>query len=255
MRLRRTFSPGVGYSVVTFDQSHSSSSATSWARPVSVPCPISERAMRITTLSSGWITTPALSSCPSAACAEAQGKEKPSEKPPTTVPLAMKPRREIGGKFGEVWIVMLAALRLGGGVNRLAHLLIGAAAADVGHRRVDLGVGRRGLGGEQRGSRHDHAALAVTALGNVVFEPSLLDLVQLAVLGEALDGGDLLAARDGAQRHMAGARRHAVDVHRAGAALGDAAAVLRASEAQGVAQHPQQRRTRIGVRLDRLSVD
>src|SRR6266478_6553820 len=36
-RLRATFWPGVGYSVVTFDQSHSSSSATSWASPVSVP--------------------------------------------------------------------------------------------------------------------------------------------------------------------------------------------------------------------------
>ena len=33
-RLRATLWPGVGYSVVTFDQSHSSSSATSWARPV-----------------------------------------------------------------------------------------------------------------------------------------------------------------------------------------------------------------------------
>ena len=47
-RLRATLWPGVGYSVVTFDQSHSSSSATSWARPVSVPWPISERAMRMT---------------------------------------------------------------------------------------------------------------------------------------------------------------------------------------------------------------
>jgi hypothetical protein len=61
-RLRLTFSAGVGYSQVTLLQSHSSSSATSWQRPVSVPCPISERAMRITTLSSGWITTQALSS-------------------------------------------------------------------------------------------------------------------------------------------------------------------------------------------------
>src|SRR5213075_2203754 len=50
-RLRATLCPGVGYSVVTFDQSHSSSSATSWARPVSVPWPISERAIRITTVS------------------------------------------------------------------------------------------------------------------------------------------------------------------------------------------------------------
>ena len=61
-RLRATLWPGVGYSVVTFDQSHSSSSATSWARPVSEPWPISERAMRITTVSSGRITTQALTS-------------------------------------------------------------------------------------------------------------------------------------------------------------------------------------------------
>ena len=71
MRLRRTFSPGVGYSVVILLQSHSSSSATIWQRPVSVPWPISERAMRITTLSSGWITTQALTSCTSAAIAGA----------------------------------------------------------------------------------------------------------------------------------------------------------------------------------------
>ena len=39
---------------------NSSSSATSWARPVMVPWPISERAMRMTTVSSGLITTQAL---------------------------------------------------------------------------------------------------------------------------------------------------------------------------------------------------
>ena len=59
-RLRATDWPGVGYSVVTFDQSHSSSSVTNCARPVSVPCPISERATRITTVSSGRMTTQAL---------------------------------------------------------------------------------------------------------------------------------------------------------------------------------------------------
>ena len=46
----RGSAPGVGYSVVTLAQSHSSSSATSCARPVSVPWPISERAMRMTTV-------------------------------------------------------------------------------------------------------------------------------------------------------------------------------------------------------------
>jgi hypothetical protein len=71
-RLRARFWPGVGYSVVTLAQSHSSSSATICARPVKVPCPISDRAIRTQTVSSGRTTTQALTSggC-AAACAEA----------------------------------------------------------------------------------------------------------------------------------------------------------------------------------------
>src|SRR5260370_29288378 len=38
-RLRARFCPGVGNSVVTFDQSHSSSSATNWTRPLDVRYP------------------------------------------------------------------------------------------------------------------------------------------------------------------------------------------------------------------------
>ena len=66
-RARARFCPGVGYSVVTLPHSHSSSSATSCARPVSVPWPISERAMRTTTVSSGFTTTQALISALAAA--------------------------------------------------------------------------------------------------------------------------------------------------------------------------------------------
>ena len=61
-RFRARLSPGVGNSVDTFAQSHSSSSTTSCARPVIVPWPISERAMRITQRSSGMMTTHALTS-------------------------------------------------------------------------------------------------------------------------------------------------------------------------------------------------
>src|SRR5262249_15917383 len=49
--------------------------------------------------------------------------------------------------------------------------------------------------------------------------------------------------------------RHAIDMHGAGAAVGDAAAVLGAGEAERVAQHPEQRRARIGIGLHRLSID
>ncbi len=100
-RLRATLWPGVGYSVVTFDQSHSSSSATSWARPVSVPCPISERATRMTTVSSGRITTQALSSGePSWARTTSgpNGSRRPSARPPPTAALlTRKVRRSIFG--------------------------------------------------------------------------------------------------------------------------------------------------------------
>ena len=53
---------------------------------------------------------------------------------------------------------------------------------------------------------------------------------------------------DVADRHRAGARRDAIDVHGAGAALRDAAAVFGAGQAERVAQHPQQRR--IGIDID-----
>src|SRR2546430_17718077 len=68
-RLRARFCPAVNCSVATFFQSHSSSSTTSWARPVSVPCPISERAIRITQVSLGFTNTQALISAPAAAAA------------------------------------------------------------------------------------------------------------------------------------------------------------------------------------------
>src|SRR3954462_12366482 len=142
-RLRATLCPGVGYSVVTLDQSHSSSSATSCARPVSVPCPISERAMRITTVSSGRITTQAFSSGePSAARTTfgPNGRLKPSARPPATAEeLMMNLRREI---LRVSIMAVSSGLRLRGGVDRLAHVLERAAAADIGHRGVDVLVGR-----------------------------------------------------------------------------------------------------------------
>src|SRR5206468_2815979 len=63
-RLRRTCSAVETNSVRTFVQSHSSSSATSIGSPVELPCPISERATRITTLLSGLTTIQAVISAP-----------------------------------------------------------------------------------------------------------------------------------------------------------------------------------------------
>src|SRR6202046_3265859 len=139
-RLRATFCPGVGNSVVTFDQSHSSSSATSWARPVRVPWPISDRAMRMTTVSSGWITTQALASgAPSAARTTSgpKGISRPSARPVPTaaVPMTKARRLRLGIGF------MAASSNVRGGVDCLTHLLVGAAAADIGDGLVDVLVG------------------------------------------------------------------------------------------------------------------
>src|SRR5580692_5639726 len=166
-RLRATLCPGVGYSVVTFDQSHSSSSATSWARPVSVPGPISDRAMRMTTVSLGWITTQALTSGePSAArttVGPPKGISRPSARPVPTAAVPMTKARRLSA---GIWF-MAAPSNVRGGVNRFAHLFKGPAATNIGDGVVDVLVRRLRIVLEKRCHRHDHAALAISALGNV----------------------------------------------------------------------------------------
>src|SRR5262249_49553245 len=155
-RLLARLRPGVICSSATFLQSHSSSSATSCARPVIVPCPISERAMRITQVSSGLIATQTLISVASAVlCADAlgNGTVKPSANPP---PAAAEPttkaRRETFAMLLMTSSSRALALRgrgraaarghAGGHVHGRANALISAAAADVGHGLVDIAVGR-----------------------------------------------------------------------------------------------------------------
>src|SRR4051795_4102761 len=112
----------------------------------------------------------------------------------------------------------------------LADALIGPAAADVGHRLIDVGVSRLGLFLEQRGSGHDLTGLAVAALRHVDRGPGLLHRMR-GVRRETLDGDDLVGRLDAADRDRARAHHFAVDVHRAGAALGYAATVFRAGQA------------------------
>src|ERR1700730_5695600 len=191
--LREPLWAGGGYSVVTFDQSHSSSSATSWARPVRVPCPISERAMRMMTVSSGRITTQALTSGePSAArttVGPPKGISRARPAPTAAVPITKARRLNVG-----IWF-MSASSNARGGVDRLAHLLEGATAADIGDGLVDILIGPLPLLPEQGRDRHDHSALAIAALRDVIIDPGLLHLVQRALCRQPLDGGDLFSDR------------------------------------------------------------
>ncbi|MEA2822205.1 MAG: isoquinoline 1-oxidoreductase subunit alpha, partial [Bradyrhizobium sp.] len=76
---------------------------------------------------------------------------------------------------------MAASSNARGGVDRLAHLLEGAPAADVGDGLVDVLIGRLRLLLEQGRDRHDHSALAIAALRDVVIDPGLLHPVQRAL--------------------------------------------------------------------------
>src|SRR5262249_19390001 len=156
-RLRLTLSPGVGYSVVTFDQSASSSSATSWASPVMVPWPISERTTRMTTLSSGLMTTQAFTSGVAAcACAAIppRGMSRPGAKPPLAALAPITNERRL---ICAIFVMAALHSRVGRRVDCGAHLLEGAAATDVGDRAVDVRVSGLRLVLEQRRDGHDHS--------------------------------------------------------------------------------------------------
>src|SRR5215467_6097330 len=244
-RLWARFWPGNTCSVATFFQSHSSSSATSCASPVSVPCPISARAMRTTQVSSGLTTTHALISLPALPCATASPipKGMPSASPP---PAAAEPTMNLRREGFAMFVLMVVSpsgfLRhVGGHVHRRPDALVGAATADVGHRLVDIRVSRLGLLREERRRGHDLAGLAIAALRHVDCGPGLLHGMR-AVARQALDGDDLVAGLDRADRYRAGAHHVPVQMHRAGAALGDAASVLGPRQADLLPDRPQKRR-------------
>lgn len=139
-------------------------------------------------------------------------------------------------------------------MNRLANLLIGAATADIGDSRINVFIGRLGVRLQKRSDRHDHAALAIATLRHFIVEPCLLHTAEDAVLCNAFDGGDLLAA-DLADGDLARALCYAVDMNGAGAALGNTATIFGAGEAERIAQCPQQRRASIDLCLIHFSVD
>src|ERR1019366_6724341 len=162
------FTSGATYSARTLLQSASSSSATNCARPVHVPCPISDRAIRTTVVSSGLMTAQMPTAAPPPACASAgpppPGIFQPSAKPPPAAAAATMNRRRSSLMVSLMVPPPSRVVAVGRGVDRIADALIGAAAADVRHRRVDIGVGRLGRLGQQRHRRHDLAGLAVAAL-------------------------------------------------------------------------------------------
>src|SRR5579859_1234559 len=251
------------YSTRTLAQSQFSSSATIMASAVEVPWPISWCGRRMVTLLSGSITRKAVISGFRSWPSAQETLRRPfvaarTGKPMANPPAAESPQR-MARRLSLGWKAMsFMALRLdlgrqrGGAMDGFPDARIGAAAAEVGEIGVDVGVCGFGVGLQEGRRAHDLAGLAVAALGHVLLQPGLLHRV--AQIGRQRLDGDDLGALGGLGRQDAGALRLAVHVHRAGAALGDAAAELGPGQAQLVAQHPEQRRVVLDIELMGLAV-
>src|SRR5678816_4864077 len=167
----------------------------------------------------------------------------------------MKPRRESFRAYARSFSSFMSRLLSSGRhVHRLANALIRSASADVGHRVVDVLVGRLGLLLQESRRRHDLPGLAVAALGHVEGRPGLLHGVR-AGGREAFDRDDAVRRLHAADPKDAGAHELAVDVHRAGPALRDAAAVLGAREADLLADGPEQRRVGLDLHVTDATID
>src|SRR5205814_3879055 len=129
-----------------------------------------------------------------AAASATNGALKPSARPPPAAAAepTMNLRRESFWPFPKIIFFMALSSRPAAGaigraacrrvagrqVHGLADPLIGPAAADIGHRRVDVRVGRLGIFLQQRCGGHDLAGLAVAALRYVDRGPGLLHRVR-----------------------------------------------------------------------------
>src|SRR5438132_164939 len=90
---------------------------------------------------------------------------KPMTRPaPATVAVSRNSRRVT---LEEARMLRLLRRAMDGG----ADPLVGAAAADVRHRGVDVGVAGAAVLGEQRRGGHDLTRLAVAELGHVLRDP------------------------------------------------------------------------------------
>src|SRR5229473_521179 len=139
----------------------------------------------------------------------------------------------------------------GGGrrLHRLDDVHVARAAAEVALEALaNLVIGRVRVLLEQVGRGHDHSRGAVAALEPVLVPECLLQWMELAVLGHALDRGDVSTlGLDG--EHRAALDRLAVDQDRAGAALTGVAADVGAGEAGFVADVMHEQEPRLDLVL------
>jgi hypothetical protein len=124
-------------------------------------------------------------------------------------------------------------------------ILITGTAAQIAFQTVaNLGLGRIGVALQQIVRAHNHARRAKAALQAVLFPKRSLQRMQIAVLGQAFDRGDLAAVRLHGEH---GARFHRLSIHQHGAraALARVTAEGGSRQAERLAQKVRQQQTRL----------
>src|ERR1043166_8524578 len=234
---------------------HSTSSSSATMRAMAVPMcwPISARVMFT-------VTTPSRSTVYQIvgskgfdpdSCARPSPGAKPNVTAAPAKPIR-KSRRESALGCSSL-LIGCNLPRLGSSLfDGVANAHVSHAAAQVaGHDGIDVLIGGREKVVDERHRLHDLTRLAVAALRNLKVGPCFLH--RMLVL-EPLDGRHLRTG-DAGERRYAGARRPAADMDSAGAAHPDAAAELRAGEADDVADHPQEGGVILLVDRHRATID
>src|SRR5438309_3495085 len=147
------------------------------------------------------------------------------------------------------------AHRLGRGLNRLDDVDVAGTPAEVAFEALaDLVFRRVRVLLQQVGRGHDETGRAVAALQAVLVPEGLLDRMELAILGHALDR--LQAPSFGLNReHRAALDCFAVDQDGARAALARVAADVRAGEPQVVPEIVHEKQAWLDLMLVPASVD
>src|ERR1700744_2878532 len=166
--------------------------------------------------------------------------------------------RRIGlGHFEKtlLWRIGLAQ-PVGGELDGLDDLAIARAAADIaGNRLDDIFARRLVVMTEQRMRGQDHARRAVAALQTMRLAEGVLHDAELSrSRRQPFDRRDLVPV--GLNReHQAGARRLAIEQHRAGAAHAMLTAGMTSHQQEILAERVEHRLARLDIDLARLSVD
>src|SRR5882757_2604041 len=119
-----------------------------------------------------------------------------------------------------------------------SNAVVGAASAYIaGHRVVYLRLRRAWIARQQRSCRHDLPRLTISALNDVMIEPSPLHLLASRSLADGFDSSHC-GLPDTVDRGDARSCRRAVYVNRTSAAKRHTASKLRSCHLENVPQHP-----------------